>query len=515
MKPAIGALLVMLVMGCGTDTEHVSGLECTLNLRIHTPPYQDAFDGVSTLRMTLELADGRELITNVDISATELFLEGSPAQGVVMVLEGVGVDGQTVISSGRSIPFDLSPTEPAEVNLLFARKGEFARLLGDLGHARFGHTASVLPDGRVLIFGGAAQGDLDAPAAFPPPEIFSLVSQKSCVFEEELCPLYPGADRRFGHSATAMADGEVLIFGGEDESLELVEAVLQFDSGTDEFSELTNFNPQQVVPRAYHAAVRFQFDDGTGHGFREAVLLAGGEVDGGARRMLTANGLLFDVQAKTFTRTDLALNHPRRKHTLTAFGADNSRVLAAGGEGASGLVNAGELSDGESFWVVQPAGSDARDGLLNPRVNHSAVAVSGGVLILGGDDLLASIDEPEIFLVGSPMGAGFFTMQVQAVHQEHSARRGLVAAQLPSGVILYAGGESLSAFDRELLGTAETLQTEEGTLDAAFSAAAPIGQKLSFPAVTALPGGALLITGGLRPDAGGLVPSAGVWYYNP
>ena len=430
-----------------------------------------------------------------------------------MVLEGVGVDGQTVISSGRSIPFDLSPTEPAEVNLLFARKGEFARLLGDLGHARFGHTAAALPDGRVLIFGGASEGDLDAPAAFPPPEVFNLISQKSCVFEEELCPLHPGADRRFGHSATATADGEVLIFGGEDDGLELVEQVLLFDPETGEFGELTNFDPQKVAPRAYHAAVGFQFDDGTGQGFREAILLAGGEVDGGARRVLTANGLLYDVKAKTFTRTDLNLSHPRRRHTLTTFGEDNSRVLAVGGEGG-GLVNAGELSDGESFWVVQPA-AGGRDGLLTPRINHSAVPVPGGVLVLGGDDMLDSIDEPEIFLAGSPMGAGFFTMQIQAVHQEHSARRGLVAAQLPSGVILYAGGESLSAFDRELLGTAEALQAEEGTLNAAFSQAAPIGQKLSFPAVTTLPGGALLITGGLRPDAGGPVPSAGVWYYNP
>ena len=514
MRPGIAALLAVLFLGCG-EVERVPGAESTLRLRIHTPPYQDAFDGVSTLRMTLTMPGGAEEIVNIDIGATEFFLDGSPAQGVVMLLEGVGVDGQTVISSGRSIPFDLSPAAPAEVNLLFARKGEFARLMGDLGHARFGHTASALPNGRVLIFGGASQGDLDAPGAFPPPEIYSLQSQKSCVFEEELCPLFPGADRRMGHSATATSDGEVLIFGGEDGSSTLVEQVLQFKPATDEFSQLTNFDPQKVAPRAYHAAARFQFDDGTGQGFRESILLAGGEVDGGARRVLTANGLLFDVQAKTFTRTDLSLAHPRRRHTLTACGTDNHHVLAVGGEGGSGLVAAGELSDGKSFWMVEPAGPGAASGLLNPRINHCAVAVPGGVMILGGDDLLASVDVPEVFLEWSAIGSGFFAMQIQAVHQEHSARRGLIAARLPSGVILYAGGELLSAFDREILDSAEVLQTEEDSLDAAFSQAAPIGQKLSFPAVTVLPGGALLITGGLRPDPGGPVPSAGVWYYNP
>jgi hypothetical protein len=503
-----------MVLGCGNEVERIPGQESTLRLNIHTPPYQDAFDGVSTLRMTLTMPDGRDEIVNIDVSATEFFLDGSPAQGVVMLLEGVGVDGQTVVSSGLSTPFDLSPAAPAEVNLLFARKGEFARLLGDLGHARFGHTASALPDGRVLIFGGASAGDLDSPAEFPPPEIYSIKSQKSCVFEEELCPLFPGADRRMGHSATAASTGEVLVFGGEDDVFELVEEVLLFDAATDTFSRLSNFDPTKVVPRAYHAAVGFQFDDQTGGGFREAVLVSGGEVDGAGKRVLTANGLVFDVQAETFTQTDLNMVHPRRRHTLTTFREDNSRVLAVGGEGGGGLVNPGEVSDGASFWVVQPGGG-GRDGLLTSRINHSAVPVPGGVLVLGGDDLLASVDEPEIFLAGAAMGAGFFTLQIQAVHQEHSARRGLIAAQLPSGVVLYAGGEFLSAFDRELLDTAEALQTEEGTLNAAFSQAASIGQKLSFPAVTTLPSGALLITGGMQPGAGGPEPSAGVWYYNP
>jgi len=513
MRPALAAFLAVIALGCG-EVEHVPGLESTLRLRIHTPPYQDAFDGVSTLRLTLILPEGRDEIVNLDVSATELFLDGSPAQGVVMLLEGVGVDGQTVISSGRSTPFDLNPTEPVEVNLLFARKREFARLLGDLGHARFGHTAAALPNGRVLIFGGASQGDLDAPGAFPPPEIYNLLTQKSCVFEEELCPLFPGADRRIGHSATSTSDGEVLIFGGEDDVFELVEEVLLFDASTDTFELKDNFNPADVEPRAYHAAVGFQFDDKTGGGFRDAVLIAGGEVDSANKRVLTANGLLYDTQAQTFTRTELCMVHPRRGHTLTTFREDHSRVLAVGGEGGAGLVSPAEISDGDGFWVVEPGGG-GRDGLLTPRINHSALPVSGGVLVLGGDNLLDSVDDPEIFLAGAAQGTGLFTVQIMAAHQEHSPRRGLIAAELPSGEILYAGGERLSVFDREILGSAEVLQAEEGFITAAFSQTAPIGQSLSFPAVTVLEGGALLITGGMKPASGGFEPSAEIWYYNP
>jgi len=306
----------------------------------------------------------------------------------------------------------------------------------------------------------------------------------------------------------------VLVFGGEDEGFELVEEILLFDPVTATFSRLSNFDQTKIAPRAYHAAAGFQFDDKTGGGFREAVLISGGEVDGAGKRVLTANGLVFDLQAETFTQTDLTMVHPRARHTLTTFREDHSRVLAIGGEGSVGLVNPAEISDGDSFWVVQP-GAGGRDGLLVPRVNHSAVPVPGGVMVLGGDDMLESVDAPEIFLAGAAMGAGIFSLQVQAAHQGHRARRGLIAAWLPSGVVLYAGGEFLSAFDRELLDTAEALQIEEGALNAAFSQAAPIGQKLSFPAVTILPSGALLITGGMKPGAGDPEASDEVWYYNP
>jgi hypothetical protein len=126
------------------------------------------------------------------------------------------------------------------------------------------------------------------------------------------------------------------------------------------------------------------------------------------------------------------------------------------------------------------------------------------VMVLGGDDLLNSVDEPEMFLAGSPMGTGFFELQIQAAHQEHSTRRGLITTQLPSGGVLYAGGECLSVFDRDLLNTAEVLDVEAGTRNAAFSGASPMGQRLSFPAVATLPGGGLVIT-----------RSGEVWYYNP
>ena len=193
-------MLILLAAGCG-ETERIPGQQSSITLSIHTPPFQDAFDRVSTLRISLLVPDAEDLVSTVDVSATEFSLEGSPGQGLVLRLEGIGVDGEEVISSGQSAPFDLVAGEPAQVKVLFARRGEFTRLLGDLGVARFGHSVAPLAEGRVLVFGGASGGDADAPEDFAPPEVYDLISQESCLYQEDLCPDFPGSDRRVGHTA--------------------------------------------------------------------------------------------------------------------------------------------------------------------------------------------------------------------------------------------------------------------------------------------------------------------------
>ncbi|NOZ06067.1 MAG: hypothetical protein GXP41_06905, partial [Chloroflexi bacterium] len=72
---------------------------------------------------------------------------------------------------------------------------------GSLHNARRFHTATLLPDGRVLVSGGTGGSPLDSAERFDPATgIWSLASSMSSA--------------RYGHSATLLPSGQVLVTGG-------------------------------------------------------------------------------------------------------------------------------------------------------------------------------------------------------------------------------------------------------------------------------------------------------------
>ncbi len=87
-----------------------------------------------------------------------------------------------------------------------------------LGFARAQHTATTLPDGRVLVTGGSdSQGILVATEIFDPTtntwaELSTIAaSQADAVMVD---PTGQFATARFGHTATLLGNGQVLIAGG-------------------------------------------------------------------------------------------------------------------------------------------------------------------------------------------------------------------------------------------------------------------------------------------------------------
>jgi hypothetical protein len=123
-------------------------------------------------------------------------------------------DGRVLVAGG--LYYEFGPKAPgrldfsgprfvAETEIWSARTGRWERAQG-LRRPRGGHTATLLPDGRVLVAGGTAIGwTPDAPDAIA--EIWDAVSG-------QWSPAGNLKSVRYDHTASLLPDGRVLVAGG-------------------------------------------------------------------------------------------------------------------------------------------------------------------------------------------------------------------------------------------------------------------------------------------------------------
>jgi len=158
--------------------------------------------------------------------------------------------------------------------------GKLTPLPATLRTARRNHSATLLPDGTVLVFGG-----LDAKGnSLTDPEIFAPATGSFNSLAN------PGLLARSGHSATVLTDGRVLIVGGADTAGGVLHTVELYDPA---LNQVERVNGALDPARMQHIATLLP----------SAKVLLWGGVDGSGQAL--AGGSVFDAGAQQFSPVPL------------------------------------------------------------------------------------------------------------------------------------------------------------------------------------------------------------------
>lgn len=283
--------------------------------------------------------------------------------------------------------------------------GKFERS-GDMTVARVGQAAVLLPSGKVLIAGGwVGMGCTDSAELYDP-------------ITRRFTPIGKMTTRRGNPSSTLLADGDVLIAGGADHDA----------PGGISSAEL--FRPAtlsfQAISPMHYARIS-----------HTATLLKDGRVliVGGRGEKLAAMAELYDPKTRKFSETGRLIT-ARYKHTAGLL--PDGRVLIAGGSDERdwrGKLGSAEIYDpATGKFSAAAAMADARFKL--PET--SAILDNGELIIAGGSP------EVEVF---NPASGKF---RVAAGHM-HDSRHFMTETKLKDGSVLLAGG-----YPNDDLGTTET-----------------------------------------------------------
>jgi hypothetical protein len=271
---------------------------------------------------------------------------------------------------------------------------------GSLAVARDAHTATVLPNGKVLVAGGNSNGTYLASAELydPATGIWSATGTM--------------ATPRYLHVATILPSGKVLVAGGSNSSSYLASAEV-YDPVSGTWSTTGTM--------AYH--------HGGGHIvtvlINGKVLVAGGS----SNDLPSAFGIsraaeLFDPATGTWASTG-SMATPRYAHTATRPARSLWQVAPTTAVLWSALYNSNN-----GTWSAAASLAVARDA-------HTATLLAeGNVLVAGGYNTSGSLASNEVYDVSAGTWSGTGVLA--------TARGGQTATLLTTGKVVVAGGVNSS-----------------------------------------------------------------------
>jgi hypothetical protein len=345
---------------------------------------------------------------------------------------------------------------------------------GDLNTARVLQTATLLPNGTVLVAAGFnfVSGELTTT------EIYDPATGTWTATGNLLTP-------RYGHTATLLPSGSLLVASGYHGVALASAEVYNPTSG--------GWHSTGGMGTGRHTATATLLPDGR-------VLVVGGYTDGGGSSLASVE--LYDPTSGTWQTTE-SLLVPRFGHTATLL--PDGMVLVVGGmagdNAASSPLASAELYDPSTGKWHATGSMSAR------RINHTAtllpdgtVLVTGGVSKICGDGDIGCgyLASAEIY---DPAAGVWHSTESMSV-----GRDGHTATLLPNGTVLVAG-----TFSEPPLASAEIYDPATG----AWHATGSMRIARSFATATLLPNGTVLIAGGYSrgelASAEVYDPTTGVW----
>ncbi len=303
---------------------------------------------------------------------------------------------------------------------------------------RASHTATMLSSGQVLVVGGT-----DGTQPLGSIEIFTSSGYQSGSFAAFLTTggaALPLVTPRFGHTATLLLDGTVLVTGGYDVTNTAIASAEIIDPVN---KTVTQLRTGMLTPRAQHTATLL--NDGSGY-----VLIAGGYDQTGnpqnSVELYTFTGnCCFQAVANNPSGVPFVMSDYRAGHTSTLL--DDGTVLLAGGANlfANGPAPAGATAD---VYTPSTQSIAPTAGLITARAMHTATLLTNGtVLFAGGESSASPTTSIEAYTPaagGTPASFAPLTAAGGTQAALTTARYAHTANLDANGEVIFAGGQDLT-----------------------------------------------------------------------
>jgi hypothetical protein len=270
-------------------------------------------------------------------------------------------DGRVLVAGGK-VSVEVEKVS-AHAELYDPTSGKWTAT-GSMTQARWDHSATLLPDGRVLVAGGQFSTDDQLASA----ELYDPASARWTATDSM-------HTARGGHTATLLPDGRVLVAGGYDlEGARIAKVEIMGLTAAELYDPSSgHWTPTGNMTEARAGGTATLLSDGR-------VLVAGGDMDG------ARSAELYDPGTGRWTPTG-SMTGSRRDHAATLL--PNGKVLVAGGFAGSGFT-----VDAPCSGPPEPCSTelyDPRSGrwtasgkMHADRIGHTATLLPDGTVLVVG-----------------------------------------------------------------------------------------------------------------------------------